>query len=107
VLIGFAFGAIGMAATTYMRSWTDFDMVQLVTLPMFLFSATFFPLEVYPEGVRPLVQLSPLYHGATLLRSLTLGTADWTVLGHVAFLLVMTAVGLTIANRRLAKLLLK
>lgn len=106
VLIGFAFGAVGMAATSYMRSWTDFDMVQLVIMPLFLFSATFFPLEVYPPLVRPLVQLSPLYHGTAMLRALTLGTADWTVLGHAAFLVVMTAVGMIVATRRLKKLLL-
>ena len=107
VLIGFAFGAVGMAATTFMRSWTDFDMVQLVTMPLFLFSATFFPLEVYPAVVRPLVQLSPLYHGTTLLRSLTLGTAQWADLGHVAYLLAITVVGLLVATRRLSTLLLK
>jgi hypothetical protein len=36
LLIGFAFAAVGMAATTFMRSWQDFDLVQLVTLPLFL-----------------------------------------------------------------------
>jgi lipooligosaccharide transport system permease protein len=107
VLIGFAFGAVGMAATTYMRSWTDFDLVQLVTMPLFLFSATFFPLAVYPPAIRPLVQLSPLYHGTTLLRSLTLGTADWGDLGHVAYLLAITVAGLIVATRRLKTLLLK
>ena len=107
VLIGFAFGAAGMAATTYMRSWTDFDLVQLVTMPLFLFSATFFPLEVYPAPLRPLIQLSPLYHGTTLLRSLTLGTAGWSDLGHAAYLLVITVAGLTVATRRLSTLLLK
>src|SRR5579859_436541 len=44
VLIGFAFAAVGMAATSYMRSWQDFDFVQLAVLPLFLFSATFYPL---------------------------------------------------------------
>ena len=39
VLIGFAFGSLGMAATTYMRSWQDLDLVALVTMPLFLFSA--------------------------------------------------------------------
>lgn len=107
VLIGFAFAAVGMAATTYMRSWQDFDLVQLVTLPLFLLSATFFPLDVYPAAVRPLVQLSPLYHGAALLRSLTLGILDWTLLGHVAFLLAMAAAGLVIATRRISTLLLR
>jgi lipooligosaccharide transport system permease protein len=105
LLIGFAFGAVGMAATTFMRSWQDFDMVQLVVLPLFLFSATFFPLDVYPEAVRPFVQLSPLYHGVSLLRSLTLGALDASILGHVAYLVVMGVAGLAVASRRLERLL--
>ena len=48
LLIAFSFAAVGMACTTFMRSWQDFDLVQLALLPMFLFSTTFFPLTVYP-----------------------------------------------------------
>ncbi|MDP9405485.1 MAG: ABC transporter permease [Actinomycetota bacterium] len=105
VLIGFAFAALGMAATTWMRSWQDFDLVQLVTLALFLFSATFFPLEVYPAAVRPFVQLSPLYHGVALLRSLTLGAVDAALFGHVAFLLALTVGGVVVAGRRVEHLL--
>ena len=47
VLIGLAFGAVGMFATTYMSSWQHFDYVTLAIQPMFLFSATFFPLSTY------------------------------------------------------------
>jgi lipooligosaccharide transport system permease protein len=107
MLIGLAFAAVGMAATTYMRSWQHFDLITVVTLPLFLFSATFFPLDVYPAAIQPLVQLSPLYHGVALLRSLTLGTVSFSLLGHVAFLLVMAAAGMAVASRRLAHLLLK
>ena len=35
LLVGFAFGAVGMAATSFMRSWQDFDLIQLVVLPRF------------------------------------------------------------------------
>ena len=52
LLIGFAFAAVGMAATSFMKTWQDFDLIQLVILPMFLFSGTFFPLDALPEGVR-------------------------------------------------------
>ena len=45
MLVSSAFSATGMAATTYMRGWTDFDMIQMVMLPLFLFSATFYPLS--------------------------------------------------------------
>jgi lipooligosaccharide transport system permease protein len=105
ILVGFAFGALGMAASTWLRSWQDLDLVQFVTLPLFLFSATFFPLEVYPAAVRPLVQLSPLYHGVELLRSLTLGVVSAGNLVNVAYLLTLTVVGFVIAGRRMESLL--
>ncbi len=106
LLIGFGFAAAGMAATSFMRSWQDFDLVQLVTLPLFLFSATFYPLSVYPEWLRWTAQLSPLYHGVVVIRALTLGMFDWTMVYHVAFLVAMGVVGFIVAARRLEKLLL-
>ncbi len=106
LLIGLAFGAVGMAATTFMRSWQDFDMVQLVTLPLFLFSATFYPLEVYPPAIRAVTHLSPLFHGAELVRALSLGTVTPSNLWNVAFLVVMATAGLAVTNRRLVRLLL-
>ena len=105
LLVGFAFGALAMAATTYMRSWQDFDLIQMVILPMFLFSGTFFPLEAYPEPLRILVQLTPLYHGVDLIRSLIAGVLSPVLLVHVAYLTVMGLVGLVIVSRRLDKLL--
>jgi lipooligosaccharide transport system permease protein len=106
VLIGFAFSAIGMAATTYMRGWTDFDLVQLVLLPMFLFSTTFYPLSTYPRWLQIVVECTPLYHGVSLARSLTLGWVDWTDLVHVAYLVAMGAIGVAVAGRRIRVLLL-
>lgn len=105
-LIGFAFGAAGMAATSFMRSWQDFDLVTLVTLPLFLFSATFYPLDVYPPAIQTLTQISPLYHSVELVRSLTLGTFDASLFGHIGFLVAMGTIGLMITGRRLGRLLL-
>jgi lipooligosaccharide transport system permease protein len=105
-LIGFAFAAVGMAATTFMRSWQDFDYVQLVLLPMFLFSATFYPLSTYPDGLQWLVQATPLYHGVALVRDLMLGDVGTGALVHVAYLAVMGLVGAVLAARRVERLLL-
>lgn len=107
VLIGFAFAAVGMAATTFMKSWQDFELVQLAVLPMFLFSATFFPLEAVPASVRWLVQLSPLYHAAEMVRAFMLGSLDVALAGHAAVLVAMGLVGVAIASRRLQGLLLR
>ncbi|MGZ4594645.1 MAG: ABC transporter permease [Actinomycetes bacterium] len=106
VLIGFAFAAVGMACTTFMRSWQDFEYITLATLPMFLFSATFYPLSVYPESLQRLVQLSPLYHAAALVRELTLGAVGWPSVVHVLVLLVLGLVGAAVTGKRLERLLL-
>jgi lipooligosaccharide transport system permease protein len=106
VLIGLAFAGAGMAATTYMRSWKDLDLVQLAVLPMFLFSATFYPLTTYPEAVRWVVQLTPLYQAVALTRELALGMPSWTTLGHVAYLVVLGIAGTAVAARRLERTLL-
>ena len=50
-----------------MRSWPDFALIELVTLPLFLFSATFVPLADYPAAAQWIVPLTPLYHGVELL----------------------------------------
>jgi lipooligosaccharide transport system permease protein len=107
LLLGAAFASIGLVVVTLMRSWADFAFIEIATLPMFLFSATFVPLSEYPDGIAWLVPLTPLYHGVELLRGLTLGTVGAGSLVHVAYLLAMIVVGLVVADRRLARLLLK
>ena len=106
-LVGFTFSAAGFAAVTFMRTWHDFDMIQLVILPLFLFSGTFYPLSVYPSYLQPIMQISPLYHGTELLRAFTLGSFDWTLIGHAGVLVAMGVVGLAITSRRLGRTLLK
>jgi len=106
LLISFAFAAAGMAGTTYMRTWQDFDMVSLAIIPLFLFSATFYPLSVYPGWIQVIVSLTPLYQGVALLRGLDLGQFSWALLGHALYLGVMGTVGLRVTARRLATLLL-
>jgi lipooligosaccharide transport system permease protein len=105
--VGLAFAGVGMAATTFMRSWQDFELVNLAVLPMFLFSATFYPLSVYPRSVQWLVEVTPLYHAVELIRSLTLGFVGWPVLGHLVYLMVMGLIGVVVAARRLERLLLR
>lgn len=106
LLIGFAFAAVGMAGTTYMRGWTDFDLVQLVVLPLFLFSTTFYPLSTYPRWLQIVVECTPLYHGVALERALTLGLVGPALLGHAAYLAAMGLAGLAVAGRRIRVLLL-
>jgi lipooligosaccharide transport system permease protein len=106
VFIGFAFAGAGIAAVTYMRSWQDFDILNLAVLPMFLFSATFFPLSTYPGWLEAAVQATPLYHAVSLLRGLTTGAVGAAQIVDVLYLAVLGLVGAWIAGRRISKLLL-
>ena len=106
VLIGFAFSAVGMAATTYMRGWPDFDFVNLALLPLFLFSTTFYPLSIYPRWLQLVVECTPLFHGVALARSFTLGYVGVAALGHAAYLAAMGMFGFAVAARRIRTLLL-
>ena len=98
---------VGMAATTFMRTWQDFDLIQLVILPMFLFSGTFYPIDAYPPALQVIVRLTPLYQGVDLLRSLTVGAISPVLLVHIAYLSLMGIIGLAVASRRIDRLLLK
>ena len=88
-----------------MRSFVDFDYVNLAIIPLFLFSATFFPISQYPAALEAIIRVTPLYQGVVLERSLVLGDVHWTLLLNAAYLAVMGAVGLRIATRRLGRLL--
>lgn len=105
ILVGIAFGGFGMTFATLLRSWQDFDYLGVVIFALFLFSGTFAPLGTYPVAVRIVVELTPLYHGVELIRGLTTGTVSWVMLIHVAYLVALAAAGLTIAGRRMGRIL--
>jgi lipooligosaccharide transport system permease protein len=106
MLVGYAFAGIGMGLTCFMRTWQDFDFVMLAIYPLFLFSGVFYPLSVYPGWLQAIVSWSPLYQGVALARQLDGGVISPILLGHAAYLVVMGTIGLQIARRRLAVLLL-
>jgi len=107
MLIGFSFAAVGTATSTFVRNWQDFDLVLTVLIPMFLFSATFYPITAYPGLLQLVVQVTPLYHGVDLLRSLTTGIIGPSILFDVLYLVVLGAAALTVAATRLEGLLHK
>ena len=104
LLVSAAFATLGMAATTYMRSWTDFEWVGAITMPIFLFSATFFPTSSY-GSVAWVVNLSPLYHGVELVRAAHAGRFDATLPIHAGVLIGLTILAGIVVQRRMARLL--
>lgn len=104
-LVSLAFGAIGLAATSFMKSWQDIGSVSLALLPIFLFSGTFYGLDVYPGWFRIIVECSPLYQGVSLLRALDVGVIGPILLMHVAYLVVVTLFGMWVVSARLRRVL--
>jgi len=106
-LVGFAFAAGGLAVTTFLRDFSDFQLIQLVMLPMYLFATTFYPLSVYPSWLRPLIEALPLYQSIELIRGPALGRFDGPPLAIAAcYLAVFGAIAMVIATRRLGSRLL-
>ncbi|MGK5677185.1 ABC transporter permease [Micromonospora sp. URMC 106] len=105
VLVGFAFGALGMTVSTVMRSWQDFDLMGSAQFTLFLFSGTFVPAEAYPSLLRWVVEVTPLYRAVHLIRGVSVGTPGWAWVLDVLYLLAVLAVGLLVASRRMGRLL--
>jgi lipooligosaccharide transport system permease protein len=106
LVIAFGFASLGMGITSYLKSFQQMEWIQFVMLPMFLFSATFYPLSVYPEPIQWVVQALPLWHGVELVRGLTTGALGAGMLLHVLYFAVMIAIGLVFTTRRLRALFL-
>ena len=106
MVIGFSFAGVGIGASTFVRTWQDLELVQIVQLPMFLFSGTFYPLSVYPVVLQWVVRVSPLYHAITLIRAFTLGHVAPVNLLNAGYLVALGFAGLWVARRRMGRLLL-
>lgn len=107
VLVAFGFAALGMGITSYMTSFQQMDLINFALLPMFLFSATLYPISVYPEPIQWLVMAMPLWHAVELMRQLSVGYLTGMTLVHVVYFLAMTAAGLWLTTVRLRKLFLR
>ncbi|MGO2003009.1 MULTISPECIES: ABC transporter permease [Micrococcaceae] len=107
VLIAFGFASIGMGITSYIRTFQQLDWVTFIMLPMFLFSATFYPLDVYPQAIQWMIQILPLWHGVELLRQLSVGAFGIMTVVHVLYYVLMIAGGMALTTNRLKALFLK
>jgi lipooligosaccharide transport system permease protein len=104
-LVAIAFSAPLVAFAARSDSDASFAVLyRFAMVPMFLFSATFYPLSVYPDYLRPIVQLIPLYHGVALTRAAAFGQGTMgTELAHVAFLLAMAFLGIAWGRRTMRR----
>ena len=107
VLIAFGFASIGMAITSYFKSYQQMGLINISLLPIFLFSGSFYPLSVFPDWAQIIIKTLPLWHAIELIRNLSLGIINFSLLGHIAYFLVMIIVGLFFTTRRLNALFMR
>jgi lipooligosaccharide transport system permease protein len=106
LLIAFGFASFGMGITSYMKTFQQMDWINFILLPMFLLSATFYPITVYPDWIQKIIMALPLWHGVELVRGLTTGAVDPGMLWHMLYFAVMIVLGLVLTTRRLRALFL-
>ena len=107
VLIAFGFASIGMAITSYFKSYQQMGLINISLLPIFLFSGSFYPLSVFPDWAQIIIKTLPLWHAIEMIRNLSLGIINFSLLGYVAYFLVMIVGGLFFTTKRLNALFMR
>lgn len=107
LLIALGFASLGMAVTSYFTTFQQMDWINIALLPMFMFSATLFPITAFPEVVQWFIMALPLWHGVELMRQLSIGHFEFSTLLHVGYFLAMSVLGVAFTTRRLASLFLR
>jgi len=108
VLTGIAFTACITAWTINQKDGRSLStLFRFTIVPLFLFSGTFFPISQLPDWLEPVAYATPLFHGVELVRKLALPAADSSIITslpmwtHLAYLLVMTGIGILLSIRLL------
>ncbi|PKQ31996.1 MAG: ABC transporter [Actinobacteria bacterium HGW-Actinobacteria-2] len=107
LLIALGFASVGMALTSYFTTFQQMDWINIALLPMFMFSATLFPITTFPVGVQWFIMALPLWHGVELMRQLSVGVFDGSSGVHLGYFLIMSVLGVAFTTRRLRSLFLR
>lgn len=107
LLIALGFASLGMAVTSYFTTFQQMDWINIVLLPMFLFSATLFPISAFPEAVQWFIMALPLWHGVELMRQLSVGHFEASTAVHLTYFVVLSVLGIAFTTRRLRSLFLR
>ena len=107
VLIALGFAAVGMAVTSWFSTFQQMELINIVLLPMFMFSATLFPIGIYPQPIQWFIQAMPLWHGVELMRQLSIGAFTPATWVHLAYFGVMSVAGVAFCTLRLRALFLR
>lgn len=83
LLLAVPFGVLtGLAFALPISAWSStreqdgsFPVIlRFGIIPMFLFGGVFYPISQLPDAIRPVAQVTPIYHGVELTRGAVLGT---------------------------------
>jgi len=107
VLIAFGFASLGMAITSYFKSYQQMGLINISLLPIFLFSGSFYPLTVFPDWAQIIIKCLPLWHAIELVRNLSLGIIGIGLIPHILYFLVMITLGLFFTTKRLNALFMR
>lgn len=101
VIVGLAFAGPITAYGAQLENETGLTTIfRFVITPLFLFSGTFFPIDLLPSWMQPVAYVTPLWHGVEVTRAAALGIdTAWHPALHLAVMLAFLAVGAVIADR--------
>jgi len=105
---GLLFSALGLITTALSPKIDTFNLpIFVLVFPMFLFSGTFFPVDILPSWALAFAMALPLTHVSFLVRGACLGAAPPWWIANLAYLVVVTAgtmaLALILMRRRLVK----
>lgn len=99
LVVGTAFGAVGLAIAFIVPSQQHLAMVRLAMLPLALFSGAMYPISVLPNWLQMVTVSLPLWHGVEALRAMS-SLQFGGVWSHLLYFVVMAVLGLWAAARR-------
>jgi lipooligosaccharide transport system permease protein len=106
ILTGVAFTTVVTAFTVTREDEQSLStLFRFAITPLFLFSGTFFPISQLPDYLQKVAYATPLFHGVELVRKIALPGVDESVVTsipiwvHVAYLSLMTVIGIVLAAR--------
>lgn len=104
VLVGLSCAGVVFAYTATLQSDEAYTwLFRFIVTPLFLLSGTFFPIEELPVWGQVIAHLTPLFHGVELVRQLTIYQLDASAAWHLAYLLLLLAVGVAWGVRNLRR----
>ncbi|MDE2386929.1 MAG: hypothetical protein KGL77_04470 [Actinomycetales bacterium] len=107
IIVGLSFASVMLAATSFVKQDDGFFAIvgRFIIAPMFMFSGTYYPLDILPTPLQAVGWISPLWHATNLGRHLSYGhpVEGWLVAVHYAYLIVLYFIGHFIASRQFEK----